>query len=480
MKRRLLLLSVLLIVFSALTFTSAGVASARASVAHTASSCVMPGGTNTLKGALGGANYLIQVPANWNGTLLLYSHGYAFVGSALNAADASDPLTNAELLQEGYALAGSSYSQNGWALQQAFHDQIALLDFFDATCGHPSRTIPWGDSLGGIITAGLVQLYPSRFAGAVPLCGVLSGGIGTWNQALDSAFAFNLLLAGNTLPIVHIQDPAGALNQAEAMLAAAQKTPEGRARIALVSALADGPGWFDQTQPEPASNDFAAQEQNQFLWDSRVDFAFLFLARPELEARAGGNPSWNIGVDYQDQLRDSVDRTEVKALYQQAGLNLDQDLRMLNSAKRIVPDFNAVNYLNKFITFNGDLDIPVLAMHTTGDGLVVNTNEQTYASVVRRDGDSNLLRQVFVHRAGHCTFTPAENLVALHTLIHRLDTGRWDDSTNPAVMNQEALALGPALNVLLVQSLPPAAPAFLNFKPAPFLRPFAFPEHFGR
>ncbi len=479
MKRRLLFFSVFLMLCSTLTFTLTDTAFAKTSSTRSLSSCVTPNSINTLKPVLDGANGLIQVPANWNGTLLLYSHGYTFVGNPLTASDASDPLTSAALLQQGYALAGSSYSQNGWALQQAFHDQIALLDYFDATCGQPTRTIPWGDSLGGIITAGLVQLYPNRFAGAVPLCGVLAGGIGTWNQALDSAFAFNLLLAGNTLPIVHIQNPSGAFAQAEQIINAAQSTVQGRARIALTSALADTPGWFNEAAPAPASNDYAAQEQNQVLWDSQVDFAFIFLARAELESRAGGNPSWNIGVDYRAQLQKSVDRSEVEALYKQAGLNLNQDLRALNSAPRISPDPKAVEYLNKNITFDGDLDIPVLTMHTTGDGLVVNENEQTYASVTREAGDSSLLRQVFVDRAGHCTFTPAENLVALQTLIRRLDTGRWDDTTNPALLNQEAAALGPGLNVLLVQSLPPQPSAFVRFQPAPFLRPFAFPTWFN-
>lgn len=470
MKRRLLSFGIMLVFCSTLATASAGTAFAGARVTSASSPCVTPGATNTLQGTIDGAIYLIQVPANWNGTLLLYSHGYAFVGSPLRAQDASDPLTGGALLQQGYALAGSSYSQNGWALQQAFHDQIALLDFFQATCGQPTRTIPWGDSLGGIITAGLVQLDPQRFAGAMPLCGVLAGGIGTWNQALDAAFAFNVLLAGSSLPVVHISNPGSAFTNAEALIQAAQATPEGRARIALVSAVGDTPGWFSAASPEPASTDYATREQNQFLWSSQVDFAFIFLARAELEARAGGNPSWNIGVNYRVQLEHSVDSQEVQALYEQAGLNLDHDLEALNQAPRIAPDIQAVHYLNQFITFNGDLDIPVLTMHTSGDGLVVNEDEQTYASVVRASGDNALLRQVFIHRAGHCTFTPAENLAGLQTLIHRLDTGRWGDTTDPALMNQEAAAAGPALNL--------APPAFFNFRPAPFLRPFAIPERF--
>jgi hypothetical protein len=44
------------------------------------SSCVNPNGTNVLQGTLGGASYIIVVPSNWNGKLVLYSHGYVFPG----------------------------------------------------------------------------------------------------------------------------------------------------------------------------------------------------------------------------------------------------------------------------------------------------------------------------------------------------------------------------------------------------------------
>lgn len=469
MKRQLIFLMVLLTLLSGFTVTLTKAAHAETRVSAISSvpqKCVNPNGTTTLQGTLGGANYTIQVPSNWNGTLALYSHGYVFANQPLDnpAPDVGDPLTGAALLQSGYALAGSSYSQNGWALQQAFHDQIALLDFFNTTCGHPTRTIAWGHSLGGIITAGLVQLNSDRFAGALPMCGVLAGGIGTWNQALDSAFAFNVLLANNSLQIVHITDPNGNFNQAEGILAAAQKTAQGKARIALFSALGDIPGWFDPASPEPSKTDYATQEMNQFNWESQVDFIFAFFARFELEGRANGNPSWNTGVDYRDQLMNSVDNREVQALYKQAGLNLSSDLNALNSATRIKADPQAVNYLNKYITFNGDLNMPVLTMHTTGDGLVVNQQEQAYDDVVDWRGDANLLNQVFVHRAGHCAFTPAETVTAFQTLIHRLDTGTWGNSTNPHRMNNEALALGSTLNT--------APPAFINFDAAEFLRPF--------
>jgi pimeloyl-ACP methyl ester carboxylesterase len=415
-----------------------------------------------------GATYLIEVPSPWNGTLLLYSHGYVVPGAPNPAQDVGDPGTRALLLADGFALSGSSYATTGWAIHEALPDQIAVLNLFHDLVGTPTRTIAWGHSLGGIITAGLIQKFPRRFDAALPMCGVLSGGVGTWNQALDSAFAFNTLIAGGSLQVVNITNPDVNLVSAEKFLVAAQATPQGRARLALTSALADTPGWFDPASPEPASNDFIAREANQFLWASQVDFPFIFAFRAELEFRAGGNPSWNSGVDYRRQLSHSVNRDQVVALYAQAGLDLDTDLDILNDAGRIAANPSSVKYLEHNIIFDGDIEIPVLTLHTTGDGLVVNENESAYADVVREDGNSRLLRRTFVHRAGHCTFTPAETVTALVNLIQRLDTGIWPD-LNPDALNAEAATLGP-LNI--------APPSFVKFAPAQFLRPFdAFDEN---
>jgi pimeloyl-ACP methyl ester carboxylesterase len=424
----------------------------------------------TLDGSLSdGATYLIQVPAAWNGTLVLYSHGYVTPGSPNPAQDVGDPLTGQWLLSHGYALAGSSYASTGWAIREAIPDQIATLDTFADLVGTPTRTIAWGHSLGGMITAGLLQDDPGRFTAALPMCGVLAGGVGTWNQGLDAAFAIQQLLGSGTgLQVVNITNPGSNLALAEQLLFAAQMTPQGRARIALATAFGDTPGWFSSASPEPAATDFATQEANQFAWSTQVDGPFVFALRAELEHRAGGNPSWNTGVNYTKQLENSIDFAEVKALYAEAGLSLDADLATLNSAARISADPNAVAYLTQNIVYNGQLDgRPVLTLHTTGDGLVVNQDEQAYRSVVQDAKDSQLLRQAFVHRAGHCTFTPAETISAFQALVNRIDTGKW--KIDPDTLNAAASALGPTYNV--------ASPSFIPFEPTPFLRPYDLKPH---
>jgi pimeloyl-ACP methyl ester carboxylesterase len=419
-----------------------------------------------------GATYLIEVPVPWNGTLLLYSHGYVAPGSPNPALDAGDPATHAFLLETGFALAGSSYAHTGWAIQEGLLDQMAVLDIFDTAVGNPRHTIAWGHSLGGTITAGLIQRNPQRFDAALPLCGNVAGSVGTWNQALDFAFAFKTLLAPNSpLELTNIINPLANLALSESILAAAGATPQGQARLALAAAVGDIPGWFDPASPEPAASDFAAQVQNQFLWAKSTDLPFVFALRAEVEVRAAGNPSWNTGVDYRRQLQNSVDRNEVIALYAAAGLNLEHDLETLNQAPRITANPASVAYLEQNIVFNGNLNgVPVLTMHTKGDGLVTNQQERAYMTTVREAGNGRFLRELFVHRAGHCAMTPAEQVTALSNLIFRMDTGFWPD-LNPNLLSVEAGVLGP-LNV--------APPSFFRFQPKPFLRPLdTFTEQEG-
>ena len=455
-----------------------GLTAGSAVASATGSTCGGTGAATTVNGTLtDGATYEIQCPGGtWNGTLFLYSHGYVVPGSANPAQDVGDPITGTYLLSHGYALAGSSYATTGWAIQQALPDQVNTLSAFDQAFGKPRTTIAWGHSLGGIITAGLIQDYPNLFNAALPMCGVLSGGVATWNTALDAAFAFQQLLAPK-IQVVNILNGGANLNAGEQAVAAAQLTAAGRARLALVAALGDTPGWFTPLTAEPAATDYAAQEQNQFLWDTEVTFPFVLAFRAELEARAGGNVSWNTGVNYFADLAKSVDLKEVTALYKAAGLSLTKDLLTLNSAPRISAKPSAVAYLAKNIAFNGEISIPVLSMHTTGDGLVVPENEQAYSSVVGRDGNGKLLRQIFVNRAGHCTFTPAETIAAAQTLLNRLSTGHWN-VPSPAGLNSEAANLPATLNVFTdptTGKLVATPPAFISYTPARYLRPFDLP-----
>ena len=410
-----------------------------------------------------GSTYVMDVPAHWNGTVLLYSHGYVPDGAPNPAHNAPSDAVRSALLDAGYAQIGSSYPETGWVLERALPAQLATLDAFRARFGAPRRTVAWGTSLGGMITTGLAERHGHRFAGTLAMCGLEQGAVANFNNTLDPLFAIRTLLApGSTTPLVRLPDQPAAFASIGALTAAldaAQATPAGRARIALAAALHNIPAWTDAAAPEPAPGDHDTAQLNQFGVLHLTIYVGLSW-RQEAEEHAGGNMSWNTRVDYGRMLARSSIRDEVLALYARAGLSLAGDLAALAAAPRITADPAAVGYMIRHISFGGRLSVPMLTIHTTGDPLVPVQVQHAYADAVADSHRSALLRQAFVHRGGHCTFTTGEMLAALRTLERRIATRRWPDTT-PAALNRIASELDPA-----------ATPAYVHYHPAPYPRPF--------
>ena len=88
----------------------------------------------------------------------------------------------------------------------------------------------------------------------------------------------------------------------------------------------------------------------------------------------------------------------------------------------------------------GRLQMPVFSIHTTADQLVPVQQETAYRNAVERAGRSDLLRQAYVARQGHCAFTPAELVTAVRVLERRVGTGRWE-GTSAEALQRAALAL---------------------------------------
>ena len=382
-----------------------------------------------------------------------------------------DPLVRL-LLDEGYAVAGTGGGPLFWPLEPTFVNQEALLDRFACAVREPDLTVAWGLSIGGITTAGLVQRMPDRLSAALPICGNLAGSVATCNRELDVAFVIKVLLGADLpLEVVRIADPDTNLSIAHSLLDRARRSPAGRARLALAAAVGGIPGWHSPVDTEPGPHETGERLANQLAWFGDVNFLVYFLLRCHIERRAGGNPSWNHDSDYRVMLEMSANRDLVDALYATAPIDLAGDLQALADAPRIEEDHPARCYLERNIVFSGDLGgVPVLALHTEGDGLVAPDHERAYADAVDATGQQALLRQLFVHRGGHCTLTGAEVLVALGVLLERVATGVWP-ALEPAALRDAAAALGDARN-LLTGSSSPVAPAFSSFSPFPFPRPY--------
>jgi len=389
-----------------------------------------------------GASWVADVPASWNGTIILYSHGFG----PLSAQDAPDPATQADLLGLGYALVGSSYSGSSWwALASAARDQFASLAAVERRTGRPRATIAWGESMGGLVSAEETQDSRGRIDGTLTTCGLVAGALSLNNYQLDGEYALNELLApGQQIQLVRYATAgqAGAAATALAAVAAgAQSTAAGRARIALAAALLNEPTWYSGAAP-PAPTDYAAQEQQQADELSNFVLPFIVSARYQIELAAGGNSSFTQGVNYSRILRRSSYLPEVKALYGAAGLSLGHDLSTLTRHADVTADPRAIAILARTSMVTGHLSVPELDIHTIDDQLVPIQQENWYRQRVIRAGSSSLFRQAFVDTTGHCNFQPAGYVAALRALEHRLDTGRWGDVTRPGALNAAAAATG--------------------------------------
>ena len=96
-----------------------------------------------MQGDLNGAAYEIRVPENWNGTLLVYAHGYPqYPVPVPEMAFPGDEMAQI-FLDRGYALAASGYRGAGFNLREGMEDTKALTEFFATRSPTGSRHPLW-------------------------------------------------------------------------------------------------------------------------------------------------------------------------------------------------------------------------------------------------------------------------------------------------------------------------------------------------
>ena len=388
-----------------------------------------------------GTPFQFVVPARWNGTVVV---ALDFAGPG-----PTEPLTG-RLLADGVARGGTTRTVTGCHIRAAIDNQAEALRRFEDAYGPARRAVASGTSMGGFVSAGAAQVHPEVFDAAAPFCGGLSGSVAQWNQKLDTVFVLERLVAPG-LPVVDVPSDVAAARAAWlGAVGRAQRTPGGRARIALAAAVGQLPAWGvrpdGSAPPPPDRHDVAGLQEGAYLALAGGPLPYLGQAmgsRRQISQVVGGNPSWNTGVDYAAQLRraDPALRRAVRELYRRAGLDLDTDLAALAAAPRIEADPDAVRSFARGIVLEGNLRVPVLTVSGTGDQISTPAQDRWYGEAVRRAGAGPLLRQVAVESAGHCAFSPAEQQAALRTLLTRLDTGRWP-ATSPRAMDQRAVAAG--------------------------------------
>lgn len=376
--------------------------------------------------------FAFDVPLDWNGTVFI---DLDYVGSSR--------LESAWLLDHGYAVGGTERNTVGYAYQQAAENMTEALERFQARFGSAETAVVWGRSRGGFVARATIERHPGVFDGALAACGGGNGVIGTFNQKLDAVYALQQLLEVDEVDALQVVDiPADQVVAQQVLLGRivdrAADNPEGRARLALAAAFSQMQTWSDPSLPRPGARD----------WDGQIDniastFAFGHPAvvRGPIEHLAGGNFSWNHGVDYGQLFAQSQLKDLVRTLYDEAGLSLQDDLDRLAAAPRISADPAAVAFVEQNVTYTGQIHDPVMTLHTIGDPADPLPFERGYADTLRAAGSAPLLRQAYVDRPGHCNMRPSEVLASMMALLDRIETGSWGASAHPRQLDMLATRL---------------------------------------
>ena len=132
-----------------------------------------------------GAPYMMMVPANFGGTVALYSHGYRYnidipAGIPLiggyKVTNTPEPIPNGNsavaqyLFSQGVAVVGSGFARQGWNPDSAIKTNVELIGVFKTQFPKTTKVVAWGSSLGGVITQGLAEKHPELISAAAPMC----------------------------------------------------------------------------------------------------------------------------------------------------------------------------------------------------------------------------------------------------------------------------------------------------------------------
>ena len=391
------------------TFTPANPAATTfAAMAAAAGDTVAMSTTSRWAGVLNGSAYLVEVPVNWNGKLVMYAHGYAGTGATLNVGP---PSIRRYLIQNGYAWGASSYSKNYYDVRAGVEDTNALALEFGAIAtkngralATPSKYFITGHSMGGHIAAAAIEdeaaataVNKVKYSGAVPMCGVVA------DTQLFNEFAAMQVTAQALAGVPAY--PTDRFADIRALVTSS-----------LFSTFNTTPAFpTPSIVPTAAGVKYLSVLQNitggpRPMFDQGVSFGQSF---PSAYGTFGSDGTVT-GILTKNVL-DTTGFTYTIAGDAAAMTALNA------SALKISPVADAnrlrTDGLRWIPKANGEFKIPVISIHTLGDLFVPFSMQQTYQKRVAAKGNSQYLVQRAIRGISHCDFTNAEQVSAFDDMI---------------------------------------------------------------
>ncbi|HEX6650722.1 MAG TPA: hypothetical protein VF075_14325 [Pyrinomonadaceae bacterium] len=370
-----------------------------------------------LSGEIHGAPYRIRVPEIWNGTLLIFAHGYRDKADHpgeidnRNADVAPNGALEAPLLAQGYALAGSAYKDNGWSVGDAIEDTKNLAVFFRDNVGQPQHTIIVAASLGTFVGYKSMEQFNGIYDGALCLCSAGAGATRLWDSGVPLYLAYDVIfgIPPSWGTVGEVRNDIDFDTEVLAKLGPELSNIANFPKFEFIRLVAKNPGRGITPPPPP----------NFFPGWALTDFFFFTEARAELQRRAGGPVVQNLDQNY------TLTNAEKAYL---AGIGLptpvvDAWLAQMNARRDIQAKPSARNYLRNNTDFNGKIKNPILSVHTIIDPLLVVAHESAYKELNASAGREELLFQTFTTGVGHCNLTGPQVLTAIGSIDLWVRTG---------------------------------------------------------
>ena len=390
--------------------------------------CTTASGVTTCLGATSDtAPYMLMTPANFNGTVYLYSHGYrnnvplpaalsAATGFPATVVNAPEPAPGGDakiigaLLAKGYAVMGSGFARQGWNADSAIKTNVELIGVFKKQYPKTTKVVAWGNSLGGFITQALAEKYPDLISAAAPLCmasdltplmtmaGDALWGIKTFfdptikgggYSAGAAGYAEAMGDLGKVLTVAGAMSAAIAANPtapawpATSTVPAALKAVPSRSALVLVGLMAGLPmqsAHFDSTSAPaglPASNalsfQLAINPALATLENVTNAAAVGVLFALDIEQQAGGAVFDNTATDYSARVA-SERFIWSSALTGEAGANAL--LGYLAAVPRVKGNPAAIAKLATLTSHTGKVEIPTILFTGTADPVTTPGNQQ--------------------------------------------------------------------------------------------------------
>lgn len=331
-----------------------------------------------------GALYQICTPAAWNQELAVYAHGYVSAAEPLHLPPEAGQIQPVVNLM-GYAFATTSYSTNGLAVKQGVADLLDLVDIFATQEMTPTQVYLIGASEGGVITTLSIEGYPQVYSGGLAMCGPIGDFAGQVDHFGDFRVVFDYFFP-DLLPGTPISIPQTLTDNWATYALSVTQTVEDPANASLVDQLLAVTG--AAYDPQAPSTKSATIEK--ILW-------YNVFATNDAQAKLGGQPFDNQERVYAGSLDD-------------AALNA--------GAARFSAAPAALQEITTHYQTSGELSIPLITMHTTGDPVVPYWHLPRYRGKTIRADNMALNVAITVERYGHCLFTPDEILAAFNQLVN--------------------------------------------------------------